>query len=86
LFTGPDGGNLNGFVMDSHSSGNYCFWRTVARVSDPNNPNQNNPNSHGSPPSKDGIIQNVTDGWALSRLNILGFNYVDRVCSEVENP
>jgi hypothetical protein len=76
-FNWQDNENIAGFVLDPHSAGQFCYWRSRRRVqTDPND----NRWDHGS-------IQNVPNpGWALSRLNSRNpaFNYVERVCQEVE--
>jgi hypothetical protein len=76
-FNWPDNENIAGFVLDSHSAGQFCYWRSRRRVqTDPND----NRWDHG-------VIQSVPNpGWALSRLNSRNppFNYVERVCLEVE--
>jgi hypothetical protein len=76
-FNFTDNGNAAGFTLDPHSSGNFCYWRSLRRVqTDPNNPRW-----------EDGAVQNVQNpSWALARFNAYNppFNYVDRACQEVE--
>ena len=74
-FDKPDNGSVTGFIIDPHSSGHYCYWRThYIRQDDPNDPNLD----EGT------VVQALNPAWALSRLNSEGFNYVQRICMEVE--
>ncbi len=74
-FTQVDNGvAVTGFVIDPYSAGIFCYWRTQRRI-------QNG----RSTSVKDGKVEAVNPpGWALSRINSRGFNYVERVCNEVD--
>ena len=74
-FDKPDSGSVAGFILDPHSSDHYCYWRTHYR-------RQDNPNV---PDWQQGTrVQAPNPAWALSRLNSLAVNYVQRVCEEVD--
>ncbi len=74
-FAFVDNGQVPGFILDPHSSGHYCFWRSAFRQ-------QTSPNSTLW---QDGAIVTANPpAWALSRLNANNRNYVADVCIELE--
>ena len=74
-FDKPDSGTVVGFILDPHSSDHYCYWRThYRRQDDPSDPRWVN----GT------VVAAPNPGWALSRLNNGGRNYVQLICVEVD--
>jgi hypothetical protein len=94
-FTFNDAGRVPGFILDPHRkfrpptdghTGNFCYWRKdiLQQGKDPKT------NAISFSLSNGTVVPVSNPAWALNRLNSVAvgdgpFNYVDRICSEVQD-